>query len=77
MQPWGSGNWKVITVLDYPSPHRSLPCTAILALDLGKYKSVACHYTGDPDSVRFESTFQVGVTSGRVGRAPARPTLPA
>jgi len=27
----------------------------ILALDLGKYKSVACLYAGDPDSARFLS----------------------
>ena len=27
----------------------------ILALDLGKYKSVACAYSGDPDAARFES----------------------
>jgi transposase len=27
----------------------------ILALDLGKYKSVACLYAGDPDSARFQT----------------------
>src|SRR4029077_62556 len=27
----------------------------ILALDLGKYKTVACAYTGDPAAARFES----------------------
>src|SRR5262249_62218150 len=27
----------------------------ILALDLGKYKSVACAYPGDPAGARFES----------------------
>jgi transposase len=27
----------------------------ILALDLGKYKSVACAYDGDPDAARFET----------------------
>jgi hypothetical protein len=27
----------------------------ILALDLGKYKSVACAYTGSPGTARFES----------------------
>ena len=27
----------------------------ILALDLGKYKTVACAYTGSPDTARFES----------------------
>ena len=27
----------------------------ILALDLGKYKSVACVYTGDPNNARFDS----------------------
>jgi len=33
------------------------PTTAstILALDLGKYKSVACLYTGSPEGARFES----------------------
>jgi transposase len=29
--------------------------TAILALDLGKYKSVACLYDGDPAAARFQS----------------------
>jgi transposase len=29
--------------------------TAILALDLGKYKSVACAYDGDPAAARFEA----------------------
>src|SRR5262249_60468867 len=46
-------------------PHSSMPfptewdtaTTAgpILALDLGKYKSVACAYPGDPADARFES----------------------
>ena len=27
----------------------------ILALDLGKYKTVACAYAGDPAAARFES----------------------
>ena len=27
----------------------------ILAIDLGKYKSVACRYTGRPDTAAFES----------------------
>ena len=27
----------------------------ILAIDLGKYKSVACRYAGDPDDARFQS----------------------
>ena len=34
----------------------------ILALDLGKYKSVACTYAGDPASARFES-----LTTDRAG----------
>jgi hypothetical protein len=29
--------------------------TAIVALDLGKYKSVACLYDGDPAAARFQS----------------------
>jgi transposase len=36
----------------------TFPATAnrtILALDLGKYKSVACTYAGDPDDARFQS----------------------
>jgi transposase len=36
----------------------TFPATAnrtILALDLGKYKSVACAYAGDPDSARFQT----------------------
>src|SRR5438309_1653966 len=28
---------------------------AILAIDLGKYKSVSCQYAGDPDRARFRS----------------------
>jgi transposase len=34
--------------------------TTILALDLGKYKSVACAYDGDPAAARFQS-----LTTGR------------
>jgi hypothetical protein len=38
---------------------KSDPTTAapglILALDLGKYKTVACAYPGDPAAARFES----------------------
>src|SRR6266496_2024055 len=29
--------------------------STILAIDLGKYKSVACLYTGSPDTARFDS----------------------
>ncbi len=29
--------------------------STILAIDLGKYKSVACLYAGSPDSARFDS----------------------
>jgi transposase len=32
-----------------------MDCATILALDLGKYKSVACLYTGDPDAARFQT----------------------
>jgi transposase len=31
------------------------PAATILALDLGKYKTAACAYTGSPDTARFES----------------------
>jgi transposase len=31
------------------------PAATILALDLGKYKTVACAYTGSPDTAGFES----------------------
>ena len=31
------------------------PAGLILALDLGKYKTVACAYQGDPAAARFES----------------------
>ena len=36
----------------------TFPATAnrtILALDLGKYKSVACCYTAEPDQARFQT----------------------
>jgi len=33
----------------------TVPTTAIVALDLGKYKSVACLYDGDPATARFLS----------------------
>jgi hypothetical protein len=35
-------------------PHRH-PAGLILATDLGKYKSVACAYTGSPDTAAFDS----------------------
>ena len=34
--------------------------STIVALDLGKYKSVACLYDGDPAAARFQS-----LTTGR------------
>jgi transposase len=58
-KPWGSGNLKVITVLDYPLAPQELAMTTattstntILALDLGKYKSVAC-LCRSADDARF------------------------
>jgi transposase len=37
------------------NPTAAATTAPILALDLGKYKSVACAYSGDPDAARFES----------------------
>jgi transposase len=37
------------------TPATTNPAGTILALDLGKYKSVSCLYTGSPDSARFDS----------------------
>ena len=60
----GRGSLKGITVSQHhvPPPELAMtttfPATAnrtILALDLGKYKSVACRYAGDPDDARFQS----------------------
>jgi transposase len=37
------------------APATTNPAGTILALDLGKYKSVSCLYAGSPDSARFDS----------------------
>src|SRR5262245_16616145 len=62
----GRGNLKGITVSQHHEPPPELamnPATTtatatpglILALDLGKYKTVACAYAGDPSTARFET----------------------
>jgi transposase len=40
---------------DTTTPATATTPTTILAIDLGKYKSVACFYTGSPDTARFDS----------------------
>src|SRR5689334_16366420 len=61
----GRGSLKGITVSQPPRTPKELAMTTatattptaglILALDLGKYKTVACAYAGDPATARFES----------------------
>jgi hypothetical protein len=52
----------------------STPATTILAVDLGKYKSVACVYQGGPVEARFDS--QSSQRQSR-GKAPGRKALGA
>ena len=63
MQAVGGGNLKVTSQIKSPHPHRSLRHehdhdtafnSPILAIDLGKYKSVACLH--DPNSGEFRFT---------------------